>query len=119
MGLFEDVNIDTKQFSFLALVFYISYLVFEMPTGYLMQRFPTAKYLAVNVVLWGISVAVNCVCKNFASLVVVRVLLGCFEAAVAPALILITAMWYKKSEQPSVRLCELGQIFPVSSIDRG
>jgi MFS family permease len=43
----------------------------------------------------------NCACKNFASLVAVRVLLGCFEAAVAPALLLITGMWYKKSEQPT------------------
>jgi len=37
----------------------------------------------------------NCACKSFASLVVVRVLLGCFESAVAPALILISGMWYK------------------------
>ncbi|PWY91205.1 MFS general substrate transporter [Aspergillus heteromorphus CBS 117.55] len=29
-----------------------------------------------------------------------RVLLGCFEIAVAPALILITSMWYKRDEQP-------------------
>jgi MFS family permease len=43
----------------------------------------------------------NCVCTNFASLVAVRVLLGVFEAAVAPGLLLITGMWYKKSEQPT------------------
>jgi MFS family permease len=43
----------------------------------------------------------NCACKNFASLVAVRVLLDCFEAAVAPALILVTGMWCKKSEQPT------------------
>jgi MFS family permease len=42
----------------------------------------------------------NCACKNFASLVALRVLLGCFESAVAPSLILITGMWYKKNEQP-------------------
>lgn len=30
---------------------------------------------------------------------VVRVLLGVFEASVAPALILITGMWYTKPEQ--------------------
>jgi MFS family permease len=42
----------------------------------------------------------NCACKNFASLVALRVLLGCFESAVAPSLILITGMWYKKCEQP-------------------
>lgn len=29
-----------------------------------------------------------------------RVLLGCFEAVIAPGLVLITGMWYKRSEQP-------------------
>lgn len=43
----------------------------------------------------------NCACKNYASLVALRVLLGCFESAVAPSLILVTGMWYKKSEQPT------------------
>ena len=48
MGLFEDTNIDTDQFSYLALAFYVTYLFFEIPTGYLMQRLPTAKYLGAN-----------------------------------------------------------------------
>lgn len=43
----------------------------------------------------------NCICKSFVSLVAVRVLLGVFESAVAPSLILISGMWYKKTEQPS------------------
>lgn len=65
-----------------------------------MQRFPTAKYLGIQIILWGICVTMNCACKSFPALVAVRVLLGCFESAVAPALILITGMWYKKTEQP-------------------
>jgi MFS family permease len=43
----------------------------------------------------------NCACKNYPSLVAVRVLLGIFESAVAPSLLLITGMWYKKHEQPT------------------
>lgn len=102
MGLLKDAHITTSQFSLLALVFYVTYLAFELPTGYLMQRLPTAKYLGANVILWGLCVALNSVCKNFGSLVAVRVLLGVFESAVAPALILITTMWYKRDEQPKV-----------------
>ncbi|TVY13479.1 putative transporter protein [Lachnellula arida] len=85
MGLKKDTGTTASQFSYLALAFYVSYCVFEVPQGYLMQRFPTAKYLGL---------------QNFASLVALRVLLGCFESAVAPSLILVTGMWYKKSEQP-------------------
>lgn len=48
MGLLDDTGMRTDQFSHLALVFYASYLFFELPTGYLMQRLPTAKYLGLN-----------------------------------------------------------------------
>lgn len=100
MGLQEDTGITPDQFSHLALIFYVSYLAFEFPHGFGMQRFPTAKYIGVMVILWGIVVAATAACTNFASLVVTRVLLGVFESAVAPSLILITSMWYKRHEQP-------------------
>jgi sugar phosphate permease len=100
MGLYDDANITTTQFSNLALFFYVSYLVLEFPHGYGMQRLPTAKYLGAAVILWGLVTALTCVCKNYGALVATRVLLGCFESAVAPSLMLITSMWYKKKEQP-------------------
>lgn len=65
-----------------------------------MQRFPTAKYLGVMVLLWGTIVTVTAACHSYAGLITTRILLGCFEAAVAPSLMLITTMWYKKNEQP-------------------
>jgi len=48
MGLLSDTNMQTNQFSNLTLAFYVTYLFFELPTGYLMQRLPTAKYLGLN-----------------------------------------------------------------------
>ncbi|KAK4985120.1 hypothetical protein LTR50_006180 [Elasticomyces elasticus] len=100
MGLYTDAKITTAQFSNLALIFYVTYLAFEFPHGYGMQRLPTARYLGAMVALWGLIVAVTSACKSYGALVTTRVLLGCFESAVAPSLILITSMWYKKHEQP-------------------
>ena len=100
MGLEEDANMTGNQFSTLALIFYVSYLAVEFPHGYGMQRLPTAKYLGTMVTLWGVIVAVTSACKNYGALVTTRVLLGVFESAVAPSLILITSMWYKHNEQP-------------------
>lgn len=93
MGLSEDANLTGNQFSTLALIFYVSYLGVEFPHGYAMQRFPTAKYLGVMVILWGVVVTATAACKSFGSLVATRVLLGVFESAVAPSLMLITTMW--------------------------
>ncbi|KAJ6110629.1 hypothetical protein N7486_002864 [Penicillium sp. IBT 16267x] len=100
MGLLSDTNMQTNQYSYLSLAFYCTYMAFELPTGYLMQRLPTAKYLGVNVAIWGLMTTLNCTATNFAGLMTLRVLLGCFESAIAPALILITSMWYKRPEQP-------------------
>lgn len=101
MGLEEDTHINGNQYSQLALIFYVSFLACELPTGFLMQRFPLAKYLGANVILWGVVISLTCIAKNWAALISLRVLLGVFESAVAPALILITSMWYKRSEQPA------------------
>lgn len=53
MGLQADTNTSASQFSQLALVFYVSYLFCEPIHAYLMQRYPTAKYLGAMVVCWG------------------------------------------------------------------
>lgn len=100
MGLSSDANVTKAEFSNLALIFYVTYLAFEFPHGYGMQRLPTAKYLGTMVTCWGLIVAVTSACKNYGALITTRVLLGCFESAVAPSLILIISMWYKRHEQP-------------------
>lgn len=129
MGLQEDANITGTQFSLLAMIFYVSYLGCEFPHAYGMQALPTAKYLGVMVVFvsqglgvfgllaeridtiwwnradcanyqWGVIVVCTSAAKNWAGLVTTRVLLGVFESAVAPSLMLITTMWYRRSEQP-------------------
>ena len=49
--------------------------------------------------IWGIVLMCHAACSNFAGLAVCRTLLGVFESPVAPILILIIAMWYRKEEQ--------------------
>ncbi|KAK5096549.1 hypothetical protein LTS08_007422 [Lithohypha guttulata] len=100
MGLQRDTNINGDQYSQLAMIFYVSYLAFEFPHAWGMQRFKTAKYIGVMVTLWGAVLACTAASNDWAGLVTTRVLLGVFESAVAPSLILISTMWYKRQEQP-------------------
>ncbi|EPE24797.1 MFS general substrate transporter [Glarea lozoyensis ATCC 20868] len=100
MGLAKDTNTSASQFSYLATAFYVGYLICEFPQGYVIQRVPLAKCLGINLVLCGVCVAASSAGTNYATLVILRVLLGCFESAISPSLMLLTSMWYKKSEQP-------------------
>lgn len=71
----------------------------EYPTNWIIQRVPIAKYLGINIVLWGTVLALHSVCVNFTGLVTVRTLLGIFEAACQPSFIVLSSMWYKREEQ--------------------
>lgn len=88
-----------NEYNNLGTIFYVGYLAAEPITAYLMQRLPIGKYLGINVALWGVLVACHAACHSYAALMVVRVLLGVVEACVAPALVLITGMWWTKPEQ--------------------
>jgi cyanate permease len=57
MGLSSDTKMTAADFSYLATFFYVTFAVFQPVHAYLMQKFPTAQYLAVNVVLWGVTLA--------------------------------------------------------------
>lgn len=65
-----------------------------------MQRLPLAKYLSINIFIWGGVLACTAACKNWAGLMIVRTFLGIFEATVTPGFVLITSQWYRRSEQP-------------------
>ena len=51
MGLQEDTKTSKTQFTYLALAFYVSYCVCEIPQGYLMQKFRQRSRSAQNSVI--------------------------------------------------------------------
>lgn len=98
-GIKTSANLRGTQFNWIASIFFFGQLLFEFPTIRLIQLFPLAKYVAVNVIIWGTILASLAACKSFASLMVCRALLGVAEAAVVPAWVVFTSAWYRKEEQ--------------------
>ncbi|CAG9970396.1 unnamed protein product [Clonostachys byssicola] len=98
-GLPEATGLVGNQFNWVASIFFFGQLAFEFPTIRLLQLFPLAKYVSLNVTLWGVTLACLSSCKNYAGLLACRFFLGAFEAAIIPAWVLFTSQWYNKSEQ--------------------
>jgi MFS family permease len=98
-GIIGEAKLVGAQFSLLVSIFYIGYLVAQYPTNILMQRFPTGKYIAVNFILWGATLAATGSATNFATLAVGRFFLGVFESCLNPGFVLITSSWWKREEQ--------------------
>jgi hypothetical protein len=61
-----------------------------------------AKYLSINIMLWGAVLAMHAACKSFTSILVARTFLGIFEAVCQPAFLTMSSMWYKRDEQASI-----------------
>ncbi|MCJ1289239.1 hypothetical protein MMC34_000771 [Xylographa carneopallida] len=100
MGIRTDTHLVGQDYSNLSMLFYVGFLAAEFPTQYLAQHISRlGLYLGVNIMIWGLILGFHAACTTYAGLAIVRTLLGIFESCVAPILVLIIAMWYKKMEQ--------------------
>ncbi|EGX95873.1 MFS transporter, putative [Cordyceps militaris CM01] len=99
MGIKKDLDLTGNRFSNVATFLFVGLLCFEIPNIYLLQRVPAAKWLGLNVTLWGVATACGAAAHNYPSILASRIFLGIFEATIAPSLALISSQWYTKSEQ--------------------
>ncbi|KAI0676837.1 MFS general substrate transporter [Trametes maxima] len=90
-----------QGYNLVALSFYIGFLIWVFPSMYIAQRLKLAKYLGVNIIAWGVVMMLHAVPRTFGPFFALRLLLGMLESCVAPTLILIISMFYKKNEQGS------------------
>ncbi|GAA6019306.1 hypothetical protein JCM10207_001255 [Rhodosporidiobolus poonsookiae] len=111
-GLIKDLDLSTThvnaagktvtstlRYSTASSSFYWGYIVAVLPFALLLQRVPLAKTLSLLILLWGITAILTVVCHSYEGIVVQRVFLGVLESSVSPGFVMITNMWYKKSEQ--------------------
>lgn len=101
LGIIDETGMTGSQYSWLGSFMYLGYIAAQLPNNYLMQKLPIAKYLGAVIVLWGLVMALTSLCDNFGQLVACRVLLGVFETASYPCLLIVVNAVYRRSEQPS------------------
>ncbi|KAH8150480.1 uncharacterized protein LAJ45_05693 [Morchella importuna] len=99
MGIREDAGLQGQKYSWLTTCIYLAVLTVEYPTNWIIQRVPIAKYLGFNIIVWGGILACHAAGKNFTGMVILRTLLGAFEACCQPIFIMLSSMWYRREEQ--------------------
>ncbi|KAI9482967.1 MAG: major facilitator superfamily domain-containing protein [Benjaminiella poitrasii] len=94
-----DIHLEGNQYSLLGSIFYLGYLLFQLPNNFLLQRVPVGKYIGVIVCLWGTVLFCTAFGTNFSQMAALRFLLGFFEAGIYPSLTLLVSTFYRRSEQ--------------------
>ncbi|KAJ4856700.1 major facilitator superfamily domain-containing protein [Trichoderma breve] len=117
LGILEDAKLNSNQYNWLSSIFYFGYMVAEWPQNWALQRFPVGKWLAGNLIVWGGITLLHIPCNNFASLFVVRFLLGLSEACIVPAFLLSMSMFFTYQEQAVMMsvMWSIGNSSPITS----
>ncbi|KAI1440229.1 allantoate permease [Annulohypoxylon stygium] len=97
-GMNHDLGIDDSQYAMLVSIFFIGYLVCEVPSNLILTRSRPSWYLPIIMVLWGTLCALMTVVKNYQGGLAIRFFLGCIEAGMFPGVLYVMTCWYKKRE---------------------
>ncbi|RYP00271.1 hypothetical protein DL766_008733 [Monosporascus sp. MC13-8B] len=94
-GMIEDLGMTGVQYNTVLSIFFIPYVLFEIPSNILLKKFKRpSTYLGILVLGWGIIMTCTGLVKNFGGLMTTRVLLGIFEAGFFPGAIYLCSYWY-------------------------
>ncbi len=90
----QDLHLNDQVFGFAAGLFFIGYLIFEVPSNLLLARYGARKTLMRIMVLWGAITVLLIFVKTATMLYVLRFLLGAAEAGFFPGIILYLSYWF-------------------------
>ncbi len=101
-GMAKDLNISANASTWLGALFFLGYFAFQVPGTLWAQRHSVRKLIFFGLIAWGALAASIGVLTDLRALIAVRFLLGVVESAVLPALLILVARWFTKSERARV-----------------
>lgn len=94
-----DLDLDSNRYSIALIVFFVSYVVFEIPLNMILAKTRPSVMLPSIMFLWGCLTIGMAWVPNYQGLVGFRFAVGVFEAGFAPGVLMLLSSWYKKAEQ--------------------
>ncbi len=89
-----DLGFSDAAYGVGAGIFFIGYVLFEIPSNLMLPRIGARKTFSRILVLWGITSACMLFVRNVPMFYAMRFLLGIFEAGFAPGMIYYLSCWY-------------------------
>ena len=94
LQMVKDLGFSDAAFGFGAGIFYLGYLIFEIPSNLLLERIGARKTFARITILWGVTSMATMLVKSAAWFYVLRFSLGAFEAGLVPGTVLYLTYWF-------------------------
>lgn len=98
-GLNDELGLTATMFGLASGVFFIGYLLLEVPSNLALHKFGGRRWLARIIFSWGIVASLMAFVPNATWLYVARFFLGVAEAGFFPGIILYLTYWFPKRER--------------------
>jgi D-galactonate transporter len=94
LSMQDDLGMSQAMFDFGYGLFYIGYLLFEVPSNLLLRRVGARVWIARIMISWGLISCATMFVTSATGFYMVRVLLGVAEAGFFPGIILYLSFWF-------------------------
>lgn len=98
----QALQITEAAFGFAAGIFFIGYLLFEVPSNLLLERFGARRWIARIMISWGIVAALTAFVQNEVHFAIARFVLGVAEAGFFPGVLLYLTLWFPRQYRTQV-----------------
>lgn len=94
LAMQDDLGLSNAAFDLGYGMFYLGYLLFEVPSNLLMRRFGARRWIARIMITWGLISAATMFARDIWTFYALRILLGIAEAGFFPGIILYLTYWF-------------------------
>eukprot|EP00741_Cyanophora_paradoxa_P003698 tig00000093_g3594.t1 len=114
-SLMESLGITEHEYGLAASVFFITYVLFEVPCNAILERVSARVHIFVIMLLWGTVSALSACATGSTSLVLLRLALGAAEAGFFPGVVYYLTFFFPPAERAE-RLALLYTAVPVAGV---
>lgn len=98
----SDLGFSDAVYGLGAGIFFLGYVLFEIPSNLLLPKIGARKTISRIMVLWGVTSAAMLFVNSEPMFYTLRFLLGVFEAGFAPGMIFYLTYWYGRARMAQV-----------------
>lgn len=98
-GIGRDFHVGKAAEGAAGGIFFIGYVLLQIPGGWLAEHWSAKKFIAVMIVFWGITAVLCGAVNNYTQLLIARFFLGVAEGGIWPAVLVLISHWFPVRER--------------------
>jgi sugar phosphate permease len=111
----HDLSFSNRVFGFGSGIFFVGYLLFEIPGCLIVERWSARKWFARIMITWGLVTVLMAFIRTPMHFYLVRILLGVCESGFFPGILVYLSHWFRAEDR--AKACAMFMIaIPVANI---